>query len=124
MGFNELCITLLGVNMSLNLLNVIMPVVQATDLPNVLKPWQENWLIDAILLGSAIFMVGGVWLWARSGRSKRENKVPFERTAEDFAGTVQASYGVIPVFLYALYTIVIISMILYVINAILSGVKY
>ena len=57
--------------------------------PSVGKPWQENWAIDAIAIGTAIFMIVAVWLWARSGRSKADNQVPFDHTAENFADRIE-----------------------------------
>jgi hypothetical protein len=87
-------------------------------------PWQENYAIDVIMVGIFIFLIAGIWLWSWSGRSKREKKVPFERTAEDFAGTVQAAYGQIPNFLILIYAAVIISVVGYIIVSIISGVQY
>jgi len=95
-----------------------------TTLPQVGKPWQENWAIDAVLVGTAIFMVAAVWLWARSGRSKADSQVPFDHTAESFAGTVFAGYGPIPLFLVAIYGIIVISMIGYTIVSIINGTQY
>ena len=99
-------------------------VLAQADVPNVVLPWQENWVVDAVLIGTAIFMIVAVWLWARSGRSKREKKVPFERTSEDFAGTVQAGYGQIPTFLLVVYALALLSIAAYVVNAIITGTKY
>ncbi|MDB5079645.1 MAG: hypothetical protein JWP00_1569 [Chloroflexi bacterium] len=99
-------------------------LAQASDLPNTIKPWQENWVIDAILLGFTFLFILLIWLWARSGRSKRENELPFERTSEDFAGTVQAAYGRLPAFLIVLYVVVLVAIAAYVVNGIITGVKY
>ncbi len=107
------------------LLSLVWPIAQAQgDTPNIVKPWQENWAIDAILIGMALFMILLIWLWARSGRSKRENNVPFERTAEDFAGTVQAGYGRIPPFLIVVYAAAFIAIAAYVVVAIINGTQY
>ena len=103
---------------------ILENLVAQTSGPNIATPWQENWAVDAILIGTAIFMIAGVWLWARSGRTKRENKVPFERTAEDFAGTTQAGYGQIPTFLLVIYAAALIAIAAYVVNAIISGTQY
>lgn len=89
-----------------------------------IPPWQENYFIDIISVGTFIFLIAGIWLWSWSGRSKREKKVPFERSAEDFAGTVQAAYGQIPNFLILIYAAVIIAVVGYIIVSIMSGVQY
>ncbi|MBN9391664.1 MAG: hypothetical protein J0I20_26760 [Chloroflexi bacterium] len=99
-------------------------LAQANAVPDSIKPWQENPIIDGIIFGFGILMLVLIWLWARSGRSKRENEVPFERTAEDFAGQVQAAYGRLPAFLIVLYAVVLIVLAAYVINGIITGVKY
>ena len=99
-------------------------LAQANAVPDSIKPWQENPIIDGIILGFGILMLVLIWLWARSGRTKRENEVPFERTAEDFAGQVQAAYGRLPAFLLVLYAVVLIVLAAYVINGIITGVKY
>lgn len=96
----------------------------SNDLPASIKPWEENWIITGVVIGFCVLFVVLIWLWARSGRSKREHELPFERTAEDFAGTVQSSYGRFPAFLIALYVIVIIAIVAYVMNGIITGVKY
>jgi hypothetical protein len=88
------------------------------------KPWQENWVIDAVSIGTAIFMVAAVWLWARSGRSKADNQVPFDHTAENFAGQAFAGYGPIPIFLVVIYALVLIAVVSYTVVSILNGVQY
>lgn len=97
---------------------------QIGPLPQVGRPWQENWAVDVILIGTTIFMIAGVWLWARSGRSKADNNVPFDRTAESFAGTVFAGYGPLPLFLVVMYATILTAMVLYTIVSILSGTQY
>lgn len=99
-------------------------VAQSTGIPDSIKPWQENPIIDGIIFGFAILFLVLIWLWARSGRSKREHEIPFERTAEDFAGQVQAAYGRLPAFLIVLYVILFFVIAGYVINGIITGVKY
>ncbi len=99
-------------------------LAQGTPAPDSIKPWQENILIDGIILGFTVLFIVLIWLWARSGRSKRENQIPFERTAEDFAGQVQAAYGRLPAFLIVLYAVVLIAIAAYVVNGIITGVKY
>src|SRR5690348_14194955 len=98
--------------------------VLAQAIPDSIKPWQENPLIDVIVLCFGLVFLVLIWLWARSGRSKRESEVPFERTAEDFAGQVQAAYGRLPGFLIALYVIVLVVLAAYVVTGIITGVKY
>ena len=89
-----------------------------------IPPWQENFYLDAIIVGTFIFLIIAIWLWSWSGRSKREKKVPFERTAEDFGGTVQAAYGQIPAFLILIYAAVVISIVGYIIISIINGPQY
>lgn len=92
--------------------------------PTVGKPWQENWVIDAIAVGTAIFLIAGIWLWARSGRSKADQEVPFDHTAENFAGAVFAGYGPIPLFLVLMYAVILISIIAYTVVSIINGPQY
>ncbi len=99
------------------------PVLFETG-PAVNRPWQESWLVDAITVGTAIFLIACIWLWARSGRSKADNRVPFDHTAESFAGTVYAGYGPIPLFLVFTWAVIIISMVLYSIVSVINGVQY
>lgn len=109
------------------IMSVLIPLAQtggADELPNLQKPWQQNWLQDAVTIAFALLFLLLIWLWARSGRSKRENKVPFERTAEDFAGTVQAGYGVVPAFLYVVYAAALIAMAGYIVVSMINGVQY
>jgi hypothetical protein len=87
-------------------------------------PWQENYAVDAIIVGIFIFLIAGIWMWSWSGRSKREKDVRFDRSAEDFAGTVQVAYGRVPNFLYLIYAAIIISVVGYIIVSIISGVQY
>lgn len=98
--------------------------VLAQAIPDSIKPWQENPIIDVIVFGFALVFLVLIWLWARSGRTKREREVPFERTAEDFAGQVQAAYGRMPAFIIVLYAVVLIAIVAYVVNGIITGVKY
>jgi hypothetical protein len=97
---------------------------QANTVPNSIKPWEENPIISLVVVAFMVVFLVLIWLWARSGRSKRESQVPFERTAEDFAGQIQSAYGRLPAFLLVLYVIVLVSMAAYVINSIITGVKY
>ena len=99
-------------------------LAQANAIPDSIKPWQENPIIDVIVLAFGLLFLVLIWLWARSGRTKRENEVPFERTAEDFAGQVQAAYGRLPAFLIVLYVVVLVFLAAYVVNGIITGVKY
>ncbi len=99
-------------------------LAQANAIPDSIKPWQENPIIDVIVVSFGLLFLALIWLWARSGRSRRESEVPFERTAEDFAGQVQAAYGRMPAFLIVLYAVVLIAIAAYVINSIITGVRY
>lgn len=99
-------------------------LAQANSAPDSIKPWEENPIINLVVLAFGLVFLVLIWLWARSGRTKRENEVPFERTAEDFAGQVQAAYGRLPAFLIVLYVILAVCMAAYVINGIITGVKY
>lgn len=91
---------------------------------STVRPWQQNFLIDAVAVAFGLGLIVLTWLWARSGRTKRENEVPFERTAEDFAGTIQAGYGQLPAFLIVVYVMILIFIVAYTANAILTGVQY
>lgn len=99
-------------------------VLAQTAVPDSIKPWQENPIVDGIILAFGLLLLLLIWLWTRSGRTKRENEVPFERTAEDFAGQVQAAYGRLPAFLIVLYVVVLVFLAAYVVNGIITGVKY
>jgi NADH:ubiquinone oxidoreductase subunit 3 (subunit A) len=99
-------------------------LAQANTVPNSIKPWEENPIINLVVLAFMVVFLVLIWLWARSGRSKRENQVPFERTTEDFAGQIQSADGRLPAFLIVLYVILAVCMAGYVINSIITGVKY
>ncbi len=99
-------------------------IIVAQTQPEALKPWEPNWALFGIVAAWCFGSILLVWLWAKSGRSKYEKKVPFERTAEDFAGTVQAGYGQIPYFLIAIYLIIAVTLVGYIVNSIITGVQY
>jgi hypothetical protein len=96
----------------------------SNDLPASIKPWEENWIISGVTIGFCVLFIVLIWLWARSGRSKRENELPFERTSEDFAGVIQSAYGRLPAFLIVLYVILFIAAAAYITNSIITGIKY
>lgn len=92
-------------------------------LPNQL-PWQQNWIIDAIIIGFTVGSIVLIIAWTWSGRTKGERQLPFERTAEDFNGQVQAAYGSLPVFLVIAYVLVLASIAGYIVVSILNGPQY
>jgi hypothetical protein len=96
----------------------------SNDLPASIKPWEENWIISGVVIGFCVLLIVLTWLWARSGRSKREHELPFERTSEDFAGVIQSAYGRLPAFLIVLYVILFIAGAAYITNSIITGIKY
>jgi hypothetical protein len=96
----------------------------SNDLPASIKPWEENWIISGVVIGFCVLLIVLTWLWARSGRSKREHELPFERTSEDFAGVIQSAYGRLPAFLIVLYVILFIAAAAYITNSIITGIKY
>jgi hypothetical protein len=96
----------------------------SNDLPASIKPWEENWIISGVTIGFCVLFIVLIWLWARSGRSKRENELPFERTSEDFAGVIQSAYGRLPAFLIVPYVILFIAAAAYITNSIITGIKY
>lgn len=91
---------------------------------SVREPWKQNFVVDGVVIAFTVVVLLLTALWAWSGRTKKERKIPFERTAEDFAGQVQAAYGPIPPFLLALYAIVLLVIAGYVIVAIVNGTQY
>ncbi len=93
-------------------------------IPAVNRPWQEGWVTDAVVAAWAVFLIAGIWLWARSGRSKAVKQVPFDHTAESFAGEVYAGYGPVPLFLVVIYGVVLTSMVIYTIVSLVNGVQY
>lgn len=91
---------------------------------NVIAPWDYSGIFILGMLALDIFFVGLVWLWAWSGRTKREKKTPFNRSAENYGGTVQSGIAPIPPFLLVIYITILSFMIIYVANSIITGVKY
>jgi hypothetical protein len=104
----------------MTLANIVLQV--APD--NVVAPWELPpwyWVITAVVEFAMIILVV---LWARSGREKREKKVPMDRAAENFANTTQAAYGNIPTFIYILWFTILLWIGSYLVLSIITGVQY
>jgi|GEM_PF-2136718 len=91
---------------------------------DVIAPWELPPIYWLGTLALDFVIIALVWLWARSGRTKREKNTPFHRGAENFANTVQAGYGAIPTFLLVVYGAVVIFIITYAVISILTGTQY
>lgn len=103
---------------------ILASIVLQTAPDNVVAPWELPtwyWLVTAVAEFAMIILVV---VWARTGREKREKKVPFDRAAENFANTAQAGYGVIPTFIYILWFSVLLWIGSYVVISIITGVQY
>ncbi len=99
-------------------------VLQVQTPADVIAPWELPPIYWVGSLALDFVIIALVWIWARSGRSKREKNTPFHRGAENFANTVQAGYGAIPTFMFVVYGAVILTIITYTVISILSGTQY
>jgi hypothetical protein len=87
-------------------------------------PWDFSGIFIVGMIALDLFIVGLVWLWAWSGRAKREKKIPFKNTAENYAGQVQTASGPIPAFLIVIYIVVLSFIVIYIVNTFVTGVRY
>ena len=78
-----------------------------------IKPWSWNLPLEAVVLFTVALLVGLIWLWASSGKDRKNLPDVLGRNVEDFAGIAQEGNGPVPMFLLILYLIVTLFMIGY-----------
>lgn len=71
-----------------------------------IRPWDWNLPLELVVWFITFFLVGGIFLWARSGAFRKHLPDILGRNVEDFAGVAQEGNGPIPVFLLLLYLVV------------------
>lgn len=71
-----------------------------------IRPWDWNLPLELVVWFIAFFLVGGIFLWSRSGAFRKHLPDILGRNVEDFAGVAQEGNGPIPVFLLLLYLVV------------------
>ncbi len=103
------------------LINTVLNQVANSE---ITPPWELPPIWWVLGFGLDISLVALVWLWARSGRTKREKDTPFDRSAENFANTIQAGYGAVPTFLFVIWLAVILFIITYSVLSIANGPQY
>ncbi len=77
------------------------------------KPWSWNLPLEAVVLFTVLLLVGLIWLWASSGKDRKNLPDVLGRNIEDFAGVAQEGNGPVPMFLLILYLVVTLFMIGY-----------
>jgi RsiW-degrading membrane proteinase PrsW (M82 family) len=73
---------------------------------DLIKPWDWNLPLELVVWLFVIVLVGGIWLWARSGAYRKHLPDILGRNIEDFAGIAQEGNGPIPLFLLVFYLVV------------------
>ena len=91
---------------------------------DLIKPWEWNPLVDAVVWILVLIIGLTVILWIRAGRDRKHTADELGRNVEDFAGVTQESNGPIPVFLFALFISVGGFLILYPIITLIFGYNY
>jgi hypothetical protein len=76
-------------------------------------PWEWNLPLELVVWAFVILLVGGIWLWTRSGWNRKSLPDILGRNVEDFAGVTQEGNGPIPLFLLFFYLVVALFMIAY-----------
>ncbi len=93
--------------------------------PNdLIHPWDWNFVLEVVIWLIVIILIGGIWLWTRSGWSRRNLPDLLGRNVEDFAGVTQESNGPIPLFLLLFYLVVGLFLIGYPIVTMIFNYKY
>ena len=98
-----------------------MPFPSDNDL---IKPWSWNPVIEGVMWLFVILLVGGIWIWTRSGSWRKNLPDILGRNVEDFAGVTQEGNGPIPVFLLLLYLVIALSIIAYPALTLIVGYHY
>src|SRR5947209_14293787 len=91
---------------------------------DLIKPWSWNLPLELVVWFIVIFLVGGIWLWTRSGSYRKHLPDILGRNVEDFAGIAQEGNGPVPVFLLALYVVVTLFTIGYLVVTLATKYNY
>ena len=91
---------------------------------DLIKPWTWNLPLELVVWLFVLLLVGGIWLWARSGSLRKYLPDILARNIEDFAGIAQEGNGPLPVFLLALYIVVALGTIAYLIVTLATNYNY
>lgn len=87
-------------------------------------PWEWNLPLELFVWAAVILLVGGIWLWTRSGWNRKSLPDLLGRNVEDFAGVTQEGNGPIPLFLLFFYLTVGLFMVAYPLITIIFNYDY
>ena len=91
---------------------------------DLLKPWSWNIILELTVWFIVFLLVGGIWLWTRSGKDRQNLPDNIGRNIEDFAGVAQESNAPIPLFLLLFYLVVGLFMVGYPVVTLIFGYNY
>src|SRR5215204_4390438 len=91
---------------------------------DLIKPWDWNVFLELFVWFTVFLVAGGIWLWTRSGRDRKNAPDVVGRNVEDFAGVTQESNGPVPWFLLIFYLTVGFFMIAYPAVTLIFGYHY
>jgi hypothetical protein len=91
---------------------------------DLIPPWTWNLPLELVVWFIALFIVGGIWLWTRSGSDRKHLPDVLGRNIEDFAGIAQEANGPLPLFLFALYVVVALFTIGYLVVTLATNYNY
>jgi hypothetical protein len=98
-----------------------MPFPNPGDL---IKPWDWNFVLDAVVWFLVILLTAWIFLWTRAGRDRKNTPDQVGRNVEDFAGITQESNGQVPIFLFIFYLVVAVFAIGYPIVTLIFNYNY
>ncbi len=91
---------------------------------DLIKPWSWDIAIEGVVWFVVILVGGLIWIWTRSGTSRKSLPDILGRNVEDFAGVTQEGNGPIPIFLLVLYMIIALAIIGYPAITLVFNYKY
>ena len=80
---------------------------------DLIKPWDWDLPLELVTWFIIIMLVGGIWLWTRSGWNRKSLPDVLGRNVEDVAGVTQEGNGPVPIFLLVLYLVVALAILSY-----------
>ncbi len=91
---------------------------------DLIKPWSWNLPLEGVMWLAVILIVVAIWLWASSGKDRKNLPNVLGRNVEDFGGVIQEGNGPIPWFLLMFYLVVVLFMIGYPIVTLIFNYDY
>ncbi len=91
---------------------------------DLIKPWDWNLPLELVTWLFVTLLVGGIWLWTRSGSTRKHTPDILGRNIEDFAGVAQEGNGPLPLFLLLFYLVVSLFMLGYPLVTLIFNYNY